>query len=386
LARSGKIFNEVIESIKAGQSDKATEALFNMYSTNYHKAITSVFESIKPDSRYFAITEEFKLNTARLAAYKSNYASDLLLKAYEKDPKNFAFQGEKTLKMFNRWQATEYNTAVARCRTAKQFMQFEEKADLFPNLEWLPSRSVHIREEHAAFYGLILPINDPFWQTNQPGNLYNCKCDWQQTDKEVSGAAPKSVKPHAGLDGNPTRTGEIFTDKHPYFNKAGDIQNKLASVDYTDNIAKFPISVIAHKTEIADNVATARILKDNFKNIDVRIREHVTINGLKNPEYTINGFISDAKRLKKYEGINNGFSNALSQGCKSVIIDFNKHYDISKTINIEKTIGRILQRESNFVNNEIIECYIVFGKKACLIKKGDIYIERLTELLKELMP
>jgi len=64
-----------------------------------------------------------------------------------------------------------------------------------------------------------LPIDDPFWQENQPGNLYNCKCDWQTTDKEVSVTPAKSVKPSPGLEGNPATTREIFTDKHPYFNK-----------------------------------------------------------------------------------------------------------------------------------------------------------------------
>ncbi|MBQ0016095.1 MAG: hypothetical protein KBT04_03855 [Bacteroidales bacterium] len=47
-----------------------------------------------------------------------------------------------------RWQAAEANTATARARTAKQWAQFNDKdhRDLFPNLQWLPSRSATPRE------------------------------------------------------------------------------------------------------------------------------------------------------------------------------------------------------------------------------------------------
>jgi hypothetical protein len=108
---------------------------------------------------------------------------------------------------------------VARCRTAKQFEQFQGEKHLYPNLEWLATRSADPRELHLTFVGTILPIDDPFWQENQPGNLYNCKCDWQTTDKEVSVTPAKSVKPSPGLEGNPATTGEIFTEKHPYIAK-----------------------------------------------------------------------------------------------------------------------------------------------------------------------
>lgn len=119
---------------------------------------------------------------------------------------------------YNRYQAAEYNTAVARARTGKQWQQFDnpENRRLFPCIKWLPSRSATPREEHMPFYNRIWPKDDPFWSYNQPGTLWNCKCDWEQTDEDPTDGNPsaKIVKP--GLDQNPATSGQIFTDTAPY--------------------------------------------------------------------------------------------------------------------------------------------------------------------------
>ena len=119
------------------------------------------------------------------------------------------------------WLRTEYDTAVTRAHLAADWQQFEAEADLFPNLEWLPSTSAEPRLEHMAFYGLILPIHHPFWREYFPGNVWGCKCGIQSTDAprtpeeripvalSGSGAAP-------GLDENPAYTGEIFTDTRDF--------------------------------------------------------------------------------------------------------------------------------------------------------------------------
>ena len=125
------------------------------------------------DSKYFKLAEEFKLNTARIAAYKTTLVTERLKKSYSADYENFQKNAQMQLKQFARWQATEYNTAVARCRTAKQFEQFQGEKHLYPNLEWLATRSADPRELHLTFVGTVLPIDDPFWHENQPGNLYN---------------------------------------------------------------------------------------------------------------------------------------------------------------------------------------------------------------------
>ncbi len=195
--------------------------MFKLYQQNYHKGIASKFKNVTEESEYYDLVKKFEANTTRVAAYKAYHATKELKSLV--DSKTFATEAKMVLKKFNRFQAAEYNSVVARSRSAKQFVQFQNEADIYPNMEWITTRSADPREEHLAFVGIVLPIDDPFWSSNQPGDLWNCKCDWQQTDKPSTGGAPKGVTPSVGLEGNPAETGELITDQHPYFTKASNI-------------------------------------------------------------------------------------------------------------------------------------------------------------------
>lgn len=148
--------------------------------------------------------------------------------AYAGSPEAFDRMARAVLNTFNRYQAAEYNTAVARARTAKQWQDFSQGDNmfLFPNLRWLPSRSANPREQHMPFYNRVWAKNDPFWNSNQPGNLWNCKCDWEETDDPVTGDNPEGLKPAKGLEGNPAETGQIFTDQCTYFKNISNTQRK----------------------------------------------------------------------------------------------------------------------------------------------------------------
>lgn len=136
------------------------------------------------------------------------------------------------MRRYNTWQASEYNTAVARARTAEQWQRFssDKNVRLFPNIRWLPSLSANPREAHRRFWNRVWPKDDPFWNENTPGTLWNCKCDWEQTNKPATDGNPTTQIVQKGLSGNPAKTGEIFTStppepghrdlRHPYFAKA----------------------------------------------------------------------------------------------------------------------------------------------------------------------
>ena len=92
------------------------------------------------------------------------------------------------------------------------------------------SRSANPREAHRRFWNRIWPKDDPFWNENTPGSLWNCKCDWEQTNKPATDGNPTTTVTAKGLSGNPAKTGQIFTDSHPYIAKAPkDIVEPIAS-------------------------------------------------------------------------------------------------------------------------------------------------------------
>lgn len=216
-----------------GKAGTIHSDVYQAYSDNLRKAVGGVFRSDDYGDKYFELQAQLQANVTRFAAYKAYHLTEQLKKKREEWPNDDDFKNiaKAMMNTFNRYQAAEYNTATTRARTAKQWNDFNADPianELYPNLRWLPSRSANPREEHQAFYWLVLPKTDLFWQQNQPGNLWNCKCDWEETDApidtkelkadDLAKARKEGGGIHAnGLEGNPAVTGEIFTQGCTYF-------------------------------------------------------------------------------------------------------------------------------------------------------------------------
>lgn len=213
--------------------------VYKAYSDNLRKAVGGVFRSDDYGDKYFDLQAQLQSNVSRFAAYKAYHLTQQLKKQREKwtDDDEYKKVAKAMMNTFNRYQAAEYNTATARARTAKQWTDFTSDPianELYPNLKWLPSRSANPREEHMVFYNRVWAKSDPFWSENQPGNLWNCKCDWEETDDPVTDSNPTDAHHAKGLEGNPAETGEIFTKECTYFKQVSGKRNQ----DYIENYAK----------------------------------------------------------------------------------------------------------------------------------------------------
>ena len=133
------------------------------------------------------------------------------------------------------WLQTEYDTAVLRAQNAAEWKEFRAEADVYPNLEWIPSTSPTPGADHRVFWGTVRPVNDPFWNEHKPGDRWNCKCELRQTERSET-PVPHTVgeqNAQAGLETNPA-DGQIFSRKHPYYpqncTKCPFVGNKLAAL------------------------------------------------------------------------------------------------------------------------------------------------------------
>lgn len=255
------------------------------------------------------------------------------------------------LHKYNRYQAAEYNTAVARARTGKQWQQFEEEDNrrLFPCIKWLPSRSATPREEHMPFYNRVWTKDDPFWLSNQPGTLWNCKCDWEQTDEDPTDGNPTSriVKP--GLDENPATSGQIFTDTAPYFKRAPKdikIDDKTASelpslqslvsvntkeyrLDYFSTEGGFLQSSIERIKEGQLNKQENGKFNKEHNMCMTLATNNFNVSYLESKpgsyDILINGVPADLKQVGSYKQIEHHASKAINkQGARLVIFEFTK--------------------------------------------------------------
>jgi hypothetical protein len=248
-----------------------------------------------------------------------------------------------------------------------------------------------VRPEHAANEGVIKPINQ--W-TQIPPLDYNCRCTLEQTDEEPNGR-DITVK-NDTVATNAAVGGSIFIKKQSYFGTVKKLpeeekhqieKSTEAMKEYMpySNVIKMKngrnvfINDYAHAEELEDNTATAKILVENH-DMDVKIPPHTDghiLVGKTNPEFYFKNARADAKRIKGYNGISRGFKSAKDQSCDYVIIDFNKHFDTKKRLDVQKIANKIRNRRTDFEKNEIKGCYVVFGDKSAYVGK-EIFIKSLT--------
>ena len=210
-----------------------SEELYQRYADNFRHAVDAVPMSDED------LAVQWRANVSRFAAYKAFHATNELRITAEEEGGDLDML-QAVLHKYNRYQAVEYNTAVSRARTGKQWQEFDDKDNrrLFPCIKWLPSRSATPREEHMPFYNRIWSKDDPFWNTNQPGTLWNCKCDWEQTDEEPTENNPTNNITKPGLDRNPATSGQIFTDTAAYIKKAPKESESICRKTYRNEVAK----------------------------------------------------------------------------------------------------------------------------------------------------
>ncbi|NJM14027.1 MAG: hypothetical protein HC896_00340 [Bacteroidales bacterium] len=203
-----------------------------------NKAVDQAFKDAKPGTPDKAMANKFKFNNALFSAYKSaNQTQTLkLLKAAGK-ANTFAEYKKQAAGIVNdynnQWLKTEYASAKARARSAKNWQTAVNNADLYPNIEYLPSIAADPREDHKQYYHVVRPINDPFWDSHLPPISWRCQCQWKTTDAPAKQAPTNLPQPQPGLDSNPGKTGAIFSQTHNYFDFGNDqavVKQTIASM------------------------------------------------------------------------------------------------------------------------------------------------------------
>lgn len=127
----------------------------------------------------------------------------------------------------------EYNTAVGSAQMGAQWNRYQESKDVLPNLRFVTAGDDRVRDEHAKLDGIVRPIDDPFWDSHYPPLGWRCRCDVVQT------AGTPTTAPSGTLNEvdeyfrhNTGKDGIIFSNDHPYFKNAGNLQELDAVANY----------------------------------------------------------------------------------------------------------------------------------------------------------
>ena len=222
------------------------EGLFNEFWDIFNQAANEGLRSapVPLDNNIDAdFINALKRNTGVFSAFKTHrFANDMATQMVGDDgalkPFTQWLRDTESIRKHHtqHWLDTEYNTAVRRAHLAAQWRQFEREKDILPNLEWIETTSLNPGEDHMPFWGVVLPVDDLFWDRHRPGDRWNCKCDLRNTDEPINMPprtpemnSPKNA-PSSGLENNPGKDAMLFSPTHPYLARGHVNYNRLKTI------------------------------------------------------------------------------------------------------------------------------------------------------------
>lgn len=241
-----KIFKKLI---KAGDVDQAlylatANRLFEGAEEGYGKKLTDLdFET--PDGKLLlAIRENIFVFSAFKTYQELRTIADLLV---DSDGKLRSFSAFKRLALQVhsdydvRFLNAEYNNAIASAQSAARWQRLQQDKEALPLLQYRTAGDERVRESHQALDNIILPIDDPFWDSYMPPNGWGCRCDTSQISEGKKSDKRKISLPDvpAMFKNNVGKTGVIFPEKHPYF-KIAKAHRKKAKNNFGLKIPKPP--------------------------------------------------------------------------------------------------------------------------------------------------
>lgn len=143
--------------------------------------------------------------------------------------KQFREKADQTYTLYNKvWLRTEYDTAIGQAQSARNWIEIEKEADIFPLLEYSAVLDKRTSDICRPLDGIIAPVNDPIWKKIAPLNHFNCRCLLLQVSegKQTSAKVKKSKveETEKQMDDlfkmNPGQDKYVFSKKHPYFDVA----------------------------------------------------------------------------------------------------------------------------------------------------------------------
>lgn len=129
------------------------------------------------------------------------------------------------------WLETEFNTSISQSQSAAQWQEIQAQKEALPLLQYQTASDERVRDEHAAWDNIIRPVDDPFWDTHNVPNGYNCRCQIIQLSSGKVSSLKGVPKNSATLfSDNVGKTAQVFKeegkDKHPYFEAPQKLKDK----------------------------------------------------------------------------------------------------------------------------------------------------------------
>lgn len=107
---------------------------------------------------------------------------------------------------------TIFDVNLRTSYAAGRWEQVQRTKRARPYLRYVAVMDDRTREEHRAWHGTVLPVDDPWWDTHYPPNGWNCRCTVMQVserDLERNGWSVDEAPADGMTQWRNPRTGEI---------------------------------------------------------------------------------------------------------------------------------------------------------------------------------
>ena len=301
----------------------------------------------------YEFLKQLQTNTAVFAAFK-NHSSIKEMAALLKDKdgnvrtreefKKQALQVDATYR--GRYLDVEYNSAVRTARAAEQWQKIQATKHLYPNIKYMSSVAAHPRADHTKYYGIVRPVDDPFWNHHTPPNGWECKCRIESSRDDTTDIpnnlppVPKEFAVNAGklgqifnIDASNYSNGVTKAEKVKLLKDAKSIVDTEAAKNapyqhlYTSKtgteVAAHPLSF--DNADFQENVKAARDLANSklpIKTIQIlpnleahpELRSDLLpdVKGIKNADFRIDNVVCDMKTPSENTASKNTIKNSIS--------------------------------------------------------------------------
>lgn len=203
--------------------EQLLKALYDGYGAVWNKTVT--WNEIDR-----ALLGRLRTNVYHFSAAKTfNQISEMSAAMYDGDRvvpySEFKLKVKEISTVYNdNWLATEYNTVLESASSAASWRRFEKEKRVLPNLRYSSIETAC--EICTPMNGVTLPLADPFWNSHNVPQHFNCRCILLQEEGSVQTTDTGKVevlnkylteKKSPVFMNNPGKTGVVFNKKHAYF-------------------------------------------------------------------------------------------------------------------------------------------------------------------------
>lgn len=393
----GLIHSESNDIIHARTWDKAAERLAeqlynkeikpqdldkDLLLKNYSALNESAKSAYGKDYYTSQVTRQFREDLLKFSAVKSHNLMQQIDELTKSKQIKQAFI-EEVKKLISKHNETylkvEQKFVSNKMSSVKNFIQYLDETDIYPNLKNRTMLDSDVRDSHAVNDGVVKPASE--W-TEIPPYEPNCRCWLEQTTDEPTKRGLVGIDKKWAT--NPAYSGKVFGSEHNYFKSVPDNktfnairENKEKMKEFmpygrvidTSEDTKIFVNDFADLNDMQDNIKAAEKLTKAL-NKNIYIRPHINSKtGVKNAEYGIDtpNNLADLKTYEKESTsinkfLNNAISGANKQKCKHVVCDI--------TLANKKEIQKgLIDRLKGSLNKNINRSV----KHVIFIKGDDVY-------------